>query len=100
MVTTSSAGFLGIEKEAPSGGMVEETGQPVQGVQSILSTIPLATQDPETSQPPVSQGPQLGRTFSPIRTMSPSLMLSKEPLGSTSPFIQASELPFFSYKNA
>ena len=43
MVTTSSAGFPGIEEEAPRGGVVEETGQPVQGVQSILSTIPLAT---------------------------------------------------------
>ena len=43
VVTTSFASFPGIEKEALGGGMVEEIGQPMQGVQSILSTIPLAT---------------------------------------------------------
>ena len=43
VVTTSSTGFPYIEEKASGGGVVEEIGQPMQGVQSILSTIPLAT---------------------------------------------------------
>ena len=36
----------GVEEEAPSGGITEEVGQPMQGVQVI--------QDPETFQLPAS----------------------------------------------
>ena len=57
VVTTSSAGFPGMEEEAPGGGITEEARQPMQGVQSPPSTVPLATQDLEASQPPISQDP-------------------------------------------
>ena len=51
----------GVEEEAPSGGIIEEAGQPMQGVRAI--------QDPETFQLPASQGPQSEQTPSPIRTV-------------------------------
>ena len=40
-VAALSVAFPGVEEEPPSGGMVEEAGQPMQDVQ--------ATQDPEAS---------------------------------------------------
>ena len=56
-VTAFSVTFPSMEEEPPSGGIAEETGQPMQGVQ--------ATQDPEASQLPASQSPQLEQTPSP-----------------------------------
>jgi len=41
MVTALSVAFPGMEEEPPNGGMAEETGQPMQGVQ--------AAQDPKAS---------------------------------------------------
>lgn len=43
-----------VEEEPPCSGVTEEVGQPMQDVQPILPSVPLATQDPETSRPPVS----------------------------------------------
>ena len=62
-VTTLSVVFFGMEEKPHSGGMAEETGQPMQGVQ--------ATQDPKASQLPTSQSPLLEQTPSPIRTVFP-----------------------------
>ena len=81
VIVVPSAILPGVEEKPPSGGMTEEVSQPMQDVQSILQFIPLAIRDPETLQPPVSQDPQLKQTFSPIKTMSPKPVLSKEPLG-------------------
>ena len=63
MVTILSIAFPVMEEEPPSDGMAEETGQPMQGVQT--------TQDPEASKIPASQSPQFERTPSPIRTVFP-----------------------------
>ena len=86
---------LGMEKEPPSGGVTEEVGQPMQVVQPILSSILLATQDPEDSQPHIFQDPQPVQTLSPTKTMSlePTIepVLSKKPLGGMSSSIQAGE---------
>ena len=62
-VTTLSTAFPVMEEKPPSGGMAEETGQPMQGVQT--------TQDPEASKLPASQSPQLKQTPSPIRSVFP-----------------------------
>ena len=43
---------------ALSGDVTEEVRQPVQDVQPILPSVPLAAQDPEASQPPATQDPQ------------------------------------------
>ncbi|KAL4596833.1 hypothetical protein ACB092_12G192000 [Castanea dentata] len=51
VVTASSAGFLGVEEEAPGGGVTEEIGQLMQDVQFIPPAAPLATRDPEAPQP-------------------------------------------------
>ena len=48
-VTALSVVFPGMEEEPPSGGMVEETRQPMQGVQT--------TQDPKASKLLASQSP-------------------------------------------
>ena len=48
-VTALSIAFPVMEEEPSSGGMAEETGQPMQGVQT--------TQDPEASKLPASQSP-------------------------------------------
>ena len=86
---------LGMEKEPPNGGVTEEVGQPMQVVQPILSSIPLATQDPEDSQPHIFQDPQPVQTLSPTKTMSlePTTepALSKKSLGGVSSSIQAGE---------
>ena len=62
-VTILSVAFPVMEEEPPSGGMAEETGQPMQGVQT--------TQDPEASKILAPQSPQFKRTPSPIRTVFP-----------------------------
>ena len=86
-VTTLFVVFPGMEEEEPlSGGMAEETGQPMQGVQT--------TQDPEASKLPASQSPQLEWTPSPIRTMFPQTLLSKETLGGT-PLSKQTGEPYF-----
>ena len=86
---------LGMEKEPPSGGVTEEVGQPMQVVQPILSSIPLATQDHEDSQPHIFQDPQPMQTLNPTKTMSlePTTepALSKKSLGGVSSSIQAGE---------
>ena len=95
MAVAPSTVFPGVGEEPPSGGMTEEVGQPMQGVQPILSSVPLVTQDPEASQPPVAQDLQPEQTFSPIKIVPlelvTELVLSKEPLGGASPSIQAGE---------
>ena len=86
-VTALSVAFPSMEEgEPPSGGMAEETGQPMQGVQT--------TQDPEASKLPASQSPQLERTPSPIKTVFPQTLLSKETLGGTPLSKQRGE-PYF-----
>ena len=85
-VTALSVAFPGVEEEPPSSDIAEEAGQPMQGVQVI--------QDPEASQLPASQSPQLKQTPSLIRTVFPQTMLSKETLGSTSLSKQTGE-PYF-----
>ena len=85
-VTALSVAFPGMENEPPNGGMAEETGQPMQGVQT--------TQDPEASKLPASQSPQLERTPSPIKTVFPQTLLSKETLGGTPLSKQRGE-PYF-----
>ena len=85
-VTALSVAFLVMEEEPPSGGMAEETGQPMQGIQT--------TQNPEASKLPTSQSPQLERTPNPIRTMFPQTLSSKETLGGTPLSKQIGE-PYF-----
>ena len=105
MAVAPSAVFPGVGEELPSGGMTEEVGQPMQGVQPILPSVPLVTQDPEASQPPVAQDLQLEQTFSPIKIVPlelvTELVLSKEPLGGASPSIQVgkSHSPFINMPN-
>ena len=85
-VAALSVAFPGMEQEPPSDGMAKEAGQPMQGVQ--------ASQDPKASQLPASQSPQLKQTPSPIRTVFPQTVLSKETLGSAFLSKQTSE-PYF-----
>ena len=85
-VTAFSVTFPSMEEEPPSGGIAEETGQPMQGVQ--------ATQDPETSQLLASQSPQLEQTPNPIRTVFPQTVLSKDFLGGT-PLSKQTGEPYF-----
>ena len=85
-VTALSIAFLVMEEELPSGGMAEETGQPMQGVQT--------TQDPEASKLPTSQSPQLERTLSPIRTVFPQTLSRKKTLGGT-PLSKQTGEPYF-----
>ena len=42
VIIATSAVPLGMEEEPPSGGVTEEVGQPMQDVQPILSSVPLA----------------------------------------------------------
>ena len=86
-VTAIFVAFLGMEEEPPSGGMAKQTEQPMQGVQ--------ATQDLEASQLPASQSPQLEWTPSPIKTVFPQIVLSKETLGGT-PLSKQTGEPYFS----
>ena len=86
MVAALSVAFPSVEEEPSSRGMAEEAGQPMQGVQ--------ATQDPETSQLPASQSPQLEQTPNPIRTVFPHMVLSKEFLGGT-PLSKQTGEPYF-----
>ena len=85
-VTTLSIAFPIMEEEPPSVGMVEETRQPMQGVQT--------TQDPEAFQLLASQSPQLEWTPSPIRIVFPQTLLSKETLGGT-PLSKQTGEPYF-----
>ena len=89
MVTILSVAFPVMEEEPLSGGMAVETGQPMQGVQT--------TQDPEASKLPASQSPQLERTPSPIRTVFPQTLSSKETLGGT-PLSKQTGEPYFPLK--
>ena len=61
-VAALSVEFPNVEEEPPKGDIAKEAGQPMQGVQAI--------QDPEASQLPTSQSPQLEQTPSPIRACS------------------------------
>ena len=95
VMTAPSAVPPGVKKELPSGDMTEEVGQPVMDVQPILPSVPLAAQDPETSQPLVSQNPQPVQTLNPTKTVSLKPMtepaLSKKSLEGVSSSIQAGE---------
>ena len=42
VIIATSAVPPGMEEEPPSGGVTEEVGQPMQDVQPILSSVPLA----------------------------------------------------------
>ena len=86
-VAALSIVFLGVEKEPPSGDIAEKARQLMQGVQAI--------QDPESSQLPASQSPQLEQILSPIKTVFPQKALSTETLGGASLSKQTSE-PCFS----
>ena len=86
-VTALSVAFPSMEEEPPSGGIAEETGMPMQGVQ--------ATQDPEASQLSTSQSPQLEWTPCPIRTVFSQIVLSKETLGDM-PLSKQTGEPYFS----
>ena len=88
-VTALSIAFLVMEEEPPSGGMTEETGQSMQGVQT--------TQDPEASKIPASQSPQLERTPNPIRTVFQHTLSSKETFGGT-PLSKQTGEPYFPLK--
>ena len=41
-ITTPSIVLLGVEEELPNGGVTKEVEQPIQDVQPILSSVPLA----------------------------------------------------------
>ena len=84
--STLSIAFPIMGEEPPSGGLAEETGQPMQG-----------SQDFEASKIPASQSPQLERTPSPIRTVFPQTLSVKETLGDTPLSKQTSE-PYFPLK--
>ena len=88
-VTALSIAFPIMGEEPPSGGLAEETGQPIQGSQG--------SQDPETSKIPASQSPQLERTPSPIRTVFPQTLSVKETLGDT-PLSKQTGEPYFPLK--
>ena len=74
-VTALSVVFPVVGEEPPTGGLVKETGQPMQGSQD--------SQDPKTSRIPSSQSPHLERTPSPIRTVFPQSLSDKGSLGDT-----------------
>ena len=74
-VTTLSVAFSIVGEEPPSGGLAEETEQPMQGSQD--------SQDPEASKIPASQSPHLERTLSPIRTVFSQTLSDKGTLGDT-----------------
>ena len=74
-VTALSIAFPIVGEEPPSGGLGEETGQPMQGSQD--------SQDPKASKIPASQSPHLERTPSPIRTVFPQTLSDKGALGDT-----------------
>ena len=57
VITTPFVVSQDVEEEPPSASVTKEVRQPMQGIQPFLFSVPLATQDPETSQPPVSQDP-------------------------------------------
>ena len=88
-VTTLSIAFPVMEKEPPSGGLAEETGQPTQGAQAF--------QDPKASKIPASQSPQLKRTPSPIKTVFPQTLSVKETLEDT-PLSKQTGEPYFPLK--
>ena len=75
VVTALSVAFPIVGVEPPSGGLAEETGQPMQGSQG--------SQDPEASKIPASQSPHLECTPSPIRTVFPQTLSDKGTLGDT-----------------
>ena len=89
IVTALSIAFPVMEEEPPSGGLAEETGQPMRSAQ--------ASRDPETSKIPTSQSPQLERTPSPIRTVFPQTLSGKETLGGT-PLSKQTGEPYFPLK--
>ena len=69
VITAPSVIPLDVEKEPPSGSVTKEVGQPMQGVQPILPSVPLAAHDPKASQPPISQDPQPMQTLNPTKTV-------------------------------
>ena len=77
----------GVEEEALSGGITEEAGQPMQGVQVI--------QDPETLELPAFQNPQFEQTSSPIKTVLPQMGSSTKTLGGAPLSKKTSELCSF-----
>ena len=72
---SSSVAFPAVGEEPPTGGLAEETRQPMQGSQD--------SQDPKASRIPSSQSPHLERTPSPIRTVFPQSLSNKGTLGDT-----------------
>ena len=72
----------GVEEEAPSVGITEGVGQPMQGIQFF--------QDLEALKPPAFQNPQFEQTPSLIQTVLPQIGLSTKNLGGRI-FIQTNE---------
>ena len=75
IVTALSVAFPIVGEEPPTGGLAEETGQPMQGSQD--------SQDPKASKIPTSQSPHLECTPCPIRTVFPQSLSDKGALGDT-----------------
>ena len=88
-VTVLSIAFPIMEEQPLSGSIAVETGQSMQGVQT--------TQDPKASKFPASQSPQLEQTPSPIRTVFPQTLSSKETLGGM-PLSKQTGEPYFPLK--
>ena len=88
-VTALFIAFPIMGEEPLSGGLVEETGQPMQGSQG--------SQDPKASKIPASQSPRLERTPSPIRTVFPQTLSDKGTLGET-PLSKQTGEPYFPLK--
>ena len=86
MVTVLSVAFPIMEEQPLSGSIAVETGQPMQGVQT--------TQNLEASKLLASQSPQLEQTPSPIRTVFPQTLSSKETLGGM-PLSKQTGNPYF-----
>ena len=78
-VTALSIAFPIVGEEPPTGGLAEETGQPMQGSQD--------SQDPKASRIPSPQSPHLERIPSPIRTVFSQTLSDKRRFGRHS-FIQ------------
>ena len=74
-VTALSIAFPIVREEPLSGGLAEETEQPMQGSQD--------SQDPKAPKIPTSQSPHFERTPSPIRTVFPQTLSNKGALGDT-----------------
>ena len=77
----------GVEGKAPSGGIIEGVGWPMQGIQIF--------QDPEVLEPPAIQNPQFEQTSSPIQIVLPQMGSSTKTMRGALLSKQMSELCYF-----